>query len=139
MVRQRFPNEPSSIPAARHFVRAALEGTDAELRASAELAVSELATNALLHTDGDLSVAVHCHEEGVRVEVGDSSGALPRLRRPAPDDPSGRGMLIVEAVADEWGVELLADGKVVWFTLRGDREVALLRSSGARRPAARGG
>jgi anti-sigma regulatory factor (Ser/Thr protein kinase) len=107
----------------RRFVRAALEEVEPELRARAELVVSELATNALRHGAGDLGVDVLVERGRVRIEVADASPALPRPRRPGPEDPGGRGMLVVDALAQAWGVEPGGEargGKVVWVTLAPD-------------------
>lgn len=103
----------------RRYVRGALGGTDEDLVARAELVASELATNALRHGGGGLQVSVRTAGSSVRIEVTDASSATPRPRRPAPDDPGGRGMLVVDAVADAWGVAPAAGrrGKVVWVVL----------------------
>lgn len=110
----------------RRYVRDALGRVGEDLTARAELVVSELATNALRHGGGDVRVGVRCDDSEIRIEVADSSPAPPRPRTPPPDDPGGRGMLVVDAVADAWGVELVAGGaggKVVWFVLhRHDRD-----------------
>ena len=122
---RRFPNEPASIPGVRRFVRAALAEVEPELRARAELVVSELATNALRHGAGDLLVAVLVERGRVRIEVADASPALPLARRPGPDDPGGRGMLVVDALSQAWGVEPAGEargGKVVWVTLAPDED-----------------
>lgn len=81
------------------------------------LLVSELASNAILHAVTDFEVMVHVTDDGVRVEVTDSSRSVPTMRPYAPDAVSGRGMHIVATTADRWGCEPQADGKVVWFEL----------------------
>jgi serine/threonine-protein kinase RsbW len=82
-----------------------------------ELATSEVVTNALVHAEGEVALTVLVEDDFVRVEVADASPALPVAPRAPPDAISGRGMAIVEAVSDRWGVDELPDGgKLVWFT-----------------------
>lgn len=90
------------------------------LRDTAELLLSELVTNALVHTTGGALLTVTLTRgtrARLRVEVRDEAPHRPSPR-PAPDDASGgRGLLIVRALADEWGMCPLAAGKAVWFEL----------------------
>jgi anti-sigma regulatory factor (Ser/Thr protein kinase) len=94
-----------------------------DLAECAELGVSELVTNALLHATPPIHVAVRGTREHPRVEVRDTSVDKPLL--PAPIDPDdldavlltfGRGLNIVARASDAWGAEIEDDGKVVWFT-----------------------
>ncbi|MFB6517605.1 ATP-binding protein [Streptomyces sp. NPDC056401] len=83
---------------------------------SACLLTSEVVTNALVHGSGSsLRFAMERQLETVGIRVADGSPARPRVRKPATDEECGRGMLIVEALADEWGVS--EDGTETWFTL----------------------
>jgi anti-sigma regulatory factor (Ser/Thr protein kinase) len=116
---RRFPCEPRSVTAARDFVRASLRGRPQELVEAAELMASELATNCVRHARTDFELAVFSGND-VRVEVRDTGGGTPRPRSPEPRDPSGRGLRIVEAMSDAWGVIGGAEGKIVWFTLSAD-------------------
>ncbi|MYS14013.1 ATP-binding protein, partial [Streptomyces sp. SID4982] len=59
-------------------------------------------------------------ERRLRVEVEDSSSALPRRREPQDDGVSGRGLLLVDMLADAWGVEARGGGKAVWCEFRVD-------------------
>ncbi|MEU2158470.1 ATP-binding protein [Streptomyces sp. NPDC019396] len=92
----------------------------------AELLVSELVTNALVHTDDGAVVTATVAPARLRVEVRDfTSGADdPHLPVPAVGDDSthGRGLLLVQNLADAWGVRAHALGKVVWFELDGGRK-----------------
>ncbi|MFJ1752722.1 ATP-binding protein [Kitasatospora sp. NPDC088134] len=89
-----------------------------ELADTAELLASELVTNALVHTGKDAVLdAVLTGEQRLRVEVRDRTSHLPGRRHPGEDATSGRGLLLVEALADDWGVQLRGDGKVTWFEL----------------------
>ena len=109
---------------ARRWVVTTFESMDrADLRECAELAVSELVTNALLHGQPPILVRVRGTQEHPRVEVRDGSSDPPRLPSvaEADDDESmlltfGRGLSIVARAADAWGAEIEASGKVVWFT-----------------------
>jgi anti-sigma regulatory factor (Ser/Thr protein kinase) len=94
-----------------------------ELTECAQLGVSELVTNALLHGEPPITVRVRGTSEHPRVEVRDSSTESPilpnqPLDRPEIDDlllTFGRGLTIVARCSDAWGAEIEEDGKVVWF------------------------
>ncbi|MEU3219045.1 ATP-binding protein [Streptomyces sp. NPDC006971] len=123
LLRERFcRRERRSVPAAREFVRAAVAdwGFGARLD-DVLLCVSELATNALMHgvpPGRGYVVRLLLREGGaaLRVEVHDSGSGEPAVREPGtgPAGESGRGLLIVAAVADRWGVGERDPGKVVW-------------------------
>ncbi len=88
----------------------------------AELGVSELVTNALLHGAPPIQVRVRGTVEHPRVEVRDGSTtppALPSMTEPTDEDDLlltfGRGLSIVARSSDAWGAEIEEDGKVVWF------------------------
>ncbi|MFJ9038112.1 ATP-binding protein [Streptomyces sp. NPDC102406] len=89
----------------------------------AELLTSELVTNALVHTDRDAEVTATVGPRGLRVEVRDDAERKPKLRVPIADDgTNGRGLVLVQSLADAWGVVMLGAGgagKVVWFELDG--------------------
>ena len=94
-----------------------------DLRECAELAVSEVVTNALLHGAPPIIVRVRGTREHPRVEVRDSSSDPPALQTVgAPDDDDsvlltfGRGLDIVARASEAWGAEIESSGKVVWFT-----------------------
>lgn len=84
------------------------------------LVASELVGNAVIHASQpddlqvELDVIWEFDDGSVIVRVGDSSDVPPRPRQAAPDAGSGRGLAIVAAVAEEWGVHRLARGKQVW-------------------------
>lgn len=117
------------MPLVRQFVREALVDWACESRADdVLLCVSELVTNALLHgVPPGRGFRVHLYLEpadGVlRVEVHDSGDGevRPVAADPAPDAEGGRGLLLVSALADKWGVGERDPGKVVWceFAARG--------------------
>lgn len=88
----------------------------------AELLLSELVTNALVHTDEGAVVAVSVAPQRLRVEVRDFVPGMPVSHVPNADDGThGRGLILVESLADAWGISPKALGKVVWFELDGER------------------
>ncbi|MFE7778406.1 ATP-binding protein [Streptomyces sp. NPDC057445] len=92
----------------------------------AELLISELVTNALIHTDEGALVTATVAPARLRVEVRDftSGPQEPQLPVPAAADDSthGRGLVLVQNLADAWGVRAHALGKVVWFELDGGQK-----------------
>lgn len=113
-----FDADPLAVPAARRFVVAVLSPSTEEVRQAAELMVSELATNAVRHVHSDFDVSVERRGRRIRIAVTDHGGGTPTMRCPAPTEPSGRGLRIVDMFADQWGVDQHAGGgKTVWFTL----------------------
>ncbi|WP_141207557.1 ATP-binding protein [Streptomyces griseorubiginosus] len=89
----------------------------------AELLTSELVTNALVHTDRDAVVTATVGPQALRVEVRDFVAHRPRVRIPeAGESTHGRGLVLVQSLADAWGVRAHGVGKSVWFEL--DAEVA---------------
>ncbi|NEE20264.1 ATP-binding protein [Streptomyces sp. SID7499] len=87
----------------------------------AELLTSELVTNAIVHTDHDAVLTATVGPHGLRVEVRDFVARRPRLRVPVADDgTNGRGLLLVQSLADAWGVRPHGVGKAVWFELEAE-------------------
>ncbi|MDO0925108.1 ATP-binding protein [Streptomyces sp. TG1A-8] len=108
-----------AVPEARREVRALLRHWGRPGRSEiAELLTSELVTNALVHTDDDAVLTAVVSPDGVRVEVRDFLAHRPRPRVPDPDDDThGRGLVLVQSLADSWGVRPHGVGKSVWFEL----------------------
>ncbi|NYE43647.1 ATP-binding protein [Streptomyces fulvorobeus] len=103
--------------ALREFLRCRSEPEAAEV---AELLLSEVVTNALIHTRHGAVVTVTADPERVRVEVRDFMSGAPEPYVPNADDGThGRGLVLVRSLADAWGVTAQALGKVVWFELNG--------------------
>jgi anti-sigma regulatory factor (Ser/Thr protein kinase) len=126
--RKRFAAEPHSVPAARRFANDALRGVPLEVRGTVELMVSELATNGVQHGRTSFEIAVDCTDSEIRIEVTDRGDGTPEMRCPRPDEPTGRGLRIVDLLAERWGViELGPDGKTVWFTLSAGSDRAAAR------------
>jgi anti-sigma regulatory factor (Ser/Thr protein kinase) len=107
---------------ARQAVTALLDGMGAApLRNRAALLVSELVTNAVVHTGSECSLtAWYDQVEGLRVEVRDGDSHRARLLTGPDSDTGGRGLLLVDRLASRWGTDMLDTGKVVWFELRPD-------------------
>src|SRR4051812_11693164 len=99
---------------ARRIVRRALaDWGQPDLSDNAQLLASELLTNALSHGAGPrISFTVYLTEHRVGIEVRDGSPARPVLCHAAPEDESGRGLILVDALADAWGVS--PDGMTTW-------------------------
>ncbi|WP_320776802.1 SpoIIE family protein phosphatase [Streptomyces sp. CRN 30] len=112
------PGDPEALAEARHLIRAAVVAWGAEeLGDEIELVADELITNALTHTEGAAVVTLRVLtgvDRRLRVEVEDTSSALPRRRDSGESAVSGRGLLLVELLADGWGVEARGGGKCVW-------------------------
>ncbi|WP_078880756.1 SpoIIE family protein phosphatase [Kitasatospora purpeofusca] len=102
---------------ARRFTRGTLADWGLSALADyAELLVSELVTNALLHADAPRRLRLF-RDRVLTVEVADSGGQTPQLRPFAEQDEGGRGMFLVSELAQRWGSRLTRDGKVVWAEL----------------------
>ncbi len=114
-----FGADTRQIRAARHFVAdslRALAGVDD--CDEAQVATTELVANAMAAGADEVTVEVRPTVGGIRVSVVDHAEGVPVRRRPDPlDERGGRGLQLVEALVDSWGVEPRASGKAVWFEL----------------------
>ena len=81
----------------------------------AELLVSEVVTNAVEHGSSGGIVEIEALPAGLRVAVTDHAHGDPEVRHPSPDEPTGRGLAIVDQLSRWWGVEPVDGGKRVWF------------------------
>ncbi|MCU1691493.1 MAG: hypothetical protein JWM64_584 [Frankiales bacterium] len=114
-----LPSTPAAVPQARAAVRrelAAHSQPDAVVEA-AELVVTELVTNAVLHGADPVLLRLTVGPSRVRVEVQDSGHGVPVLPRRSDDAMTGRGLRLVAALCAGWGVETCAAGKAVWAEL----------------------
>jgi anti-sigma regulatory factor (Ser/Thr protein kinase) len=116
MSSRRFAGEPTGVSAARRFVRESLAGRDSDLVYAAELMTSELASNCVRHAATDFEVAIRSRDP-VRIEVRDHGAGEPQVLSPGPEQPTGRGLAIVAAMSDRWGVIPARQGKTVWFAI----------------------
>ncbi|MDF3301697.1 SpoIIE family protein phosphatase [Streptomyces tropicalis] len=112
------PGDPEALSEARHMIRSAVRSWGARERSDEiELVADELITNALMHTEGAAVVTLRVltgTDRRLRVEVEDSSSALPRRREAGEAGVSGRGLMLVDRLADVWGVEARGGGKCMW-------------------------
>jgi len=119
IVQRAFPRTADSVPAARHFVVDTVNDIPKEIVDRVALMVSELATNAIRHGGTDFEMRIKRTNDELSVEIEDSGDGAPVVRHARPRDASGRGLHIVEALSDAWGVRNAnrGAGKTVWFTL----------------------
>jgi anti-sigma regulatory factor (Ser/Thr protein kinase) len=107
---------PTSVARIRRFVADAALAVAPDVETdTVALLVSEVATNALVHGEGQVRVRVLATVAGVRVEVHDESTALPAKREATVLDEGGRGVALVEALSSSWGSAADDGGKTVWF------------------------
>ena len=101
-----YPSSAASAGQARRFVESVLTGAGLDhLAYAATMLVSELVANAVLHTGTPLRVVVHPGDDRVRVEVHDGSRQLPVRRHYSNMSGTGRGLLLVERMAADWGAD----------------------------------
>jgi anti-sigma regulatory factor (Ser/Thr protein kinase) len=125
-----LPAGPQAPSLARRFVANALDSWDhADLSDRALLAVSELVTNAFLYGEGDIVLVVSLGAF-LRVEVRDGGAGMPAQRNYSPTSTTGRGLHLVDHMADRWGTSAVgtegngATGKAVWFEIDTPADVA---------------
>ena len=111
--------DPAAAREAREFVsqQCKASGLDSEVRQTAVLLVSEVVTNAILHGRSGPRLLVSIGEDVIRVEVSDDNSRAPQLIEADADALDGRGLTIVDALADSWGSCPEDGGKLVWFEL----------------------
>jgi len=118
-VETALPATSASPSVARRFVGAALRrwDTDPGTVDAAQLLVSELVTNAVVHASSDVRLVVSVRNARIRVEVTDHDDRPPQMQTTRADALGGRGLGIVDGLADSWGSDPRRDGKAVWFEL----------------------
>jgi serine/threonine-protein kinase RsbW len=117
-----FTNAVESVPKARHCVHKILRACkyDSDLIDTALLCTSELVTNAVMHATAAPTFTVICKLKIDMMTIGviDRDPNLPRKLDVCDDDGFGRGLLLVESLSDEWGVEVRRHGKMVFARLK---------------------
>ncbi|MGW1620101.1 ATP-binding protein [Streptomyces sp. NPDC002172] len=114
-----LPRELTSVRRARRLVTAQLsDWAVGDLADTSELLVSELVTNALRHTRGPLRLNLQLRRSRLLCEVEDTESAGPARGVADPDAESGRGIELLDLLADAWGSLRTATGKTMWFELR---------------------
>jgi anti-sigma regulatory factor (Ser/Thr protein kinase) len=112
---------PRSVPAARHIVAALLAGWDSRHDTDdVALLVTELVTNVIDHVGGEAALTLElAYSDGwLRIAVADGSSIRPVVQELSSERPRGRGLRLVQAIADQWGSEDHQGGKRIWFELR---------------------
>lgn len=118
-----LPAGPRAAAAARSLVRSRLSALEREdLTDAVVLLTSEVVTNAVIHTSGAARLSITALDAGVRVAVVDDSPVPPVRRRHSAVATTGRGVQLLEDLADEWGWTSRSDGKAVWFSVSGRRD-----------------
>ncbi|GEN80052.1 ATP-binding protein [Actinotalea fermentans] len=117
-----LPPQRRSVGVGRHWVVRVAAAADVTGMANqvVELLASELLANAVLHGAGDEAIRIEmsCSDTVVRVAVTDNLPQRPVVLHPEPIAPAGRGMAIVEAMSNRWGVDPHpTGGKTVWFEI----------------------
>ena len=113
-----WPGVPASVPAVRAFVTAQLiSRVPADVVAGARLVATELATNAVLHTDTPFTVTVEITGTEVTLHVRDGSSRVPATSPWDTLADGGRGLVLVDALSVAWGVVETSGGKAVWARL----------------------
>lgn len=115
-----LPPLTGSVPAARHLLLEILRAWGVpQDREDAALLVTELVANVVDHVRGEagLTLEVTFSDGWLRISVADGSSVRPVVRELEREQPRGRGLLLVKAIADRWGSEDHRGGKRVWFEL----------------------
>jgi len=117
--RRSFSHAPDAIMTARRFVVNLLRDVDPGTVEDVALMVSELATNSFRHANSSFTVVVDRSDARLTVSVLDSGPGEPTVQSPPPAQATGRGLRIVSALSDAWGVSTdgAHEGKSVWFTI----------------------
>lgn len=117
-----LPKESSSPALARRHLRSAGTGLPRDLLEIALLLTSEIVTNAVKYGGDRIVLSITEEPELLRVEVHDDGSRVPHLGAAENHAIGGRGLLLVESLAHEWGTApgrgRTPPGKSVWFTLR---------------------
>jgi anti-sigma regulatory factor (Ser/Thr protein kinase) len=115
-----LPPDVSSVGAGRRFVREALAGWRLDhLTDTAVLLTSEVVTNSVLHARTEIVLSIRAEDGSVTISVHDGSQHLPRPRLHSVDATTGRGLELLDRLAQEWHVDSESDGKTLTFTVGG--------------------
>ncbi len=134
IVRRSFEPSEASVGAARRFVAGTISDVAVGVSESVSVMVSELSTNALVHAAGGFEVIVDRSDHHVLVSVCDRGDGTPELQSPDASEPHGRGLRIVDALSDQWGISSTDEvGKSVWFRMSLDPPVTGAPTEGTTR------
>ena len=109
---------PNSPRLAREFISGMCLSWDApDFLEPGNLVVSELVTNAVTHAETDVRVDVSLSDDALTVSVHDDAPGEPVIQQPSRNNLGGRGLAMVAAFAESWGVRRERPGKTVWCRL----------------------
>jgi len=118
LLSRTFRADRAAPRAARHALDELNGHIHAEVKDDIRLLVSEVVTNSVIHAQpeapGEVTLDVWASDELVRVAVTDRGPGFVAAERPRGGERSGWGLMMVDSLADRWGVEL-DDGTEVWF------------------------
>lgn len=112
-----LPGSGQSASAARSMIASTLADCPDDTIAMAQLLVSELVTNAVLHARTGLLLKIDLDSSVVRISVKDGSSASPQPHPSSVDALGGRGLSLVNGLSSSWGWDRIGAGKQVWFEL----------------------
>ncbi|WP_237108013.1 ATP-binding protein [Nonomuraea sp. MG754425] len=111
-----LPAAPETASVARRLIREALATWDLSgLADDLTMVVSEVVTNAVVHAKSAMTLSLYRQGRSVRGEVADHSPVWPTPPPAGPNEEHGRGLAIVAAYSERWGVDPAPFGKIVWF------------------------
>jgi len=120
VLRLALPSDASAVRLARQVTRDALAAWHlGQLEEAAVLLVSELVTNAVRHPNDTGAIGLELASTGtrLRVEIQDGDPSWRQMDSPPDSDESGYGFLVVDSLADRWGLRRVCAGKAVWAEL----------------------
>lgn len=113
-VELHLPHDAAAVPAARHSVASIVAYAADDLVDRVSLVISELATNVVLHAEAPFTLRASYTDQQLLLEVHDETSEGPHDNESTDLDQGGRGMDVVDAVADRWGTTFHEPGKTVW-------------------------
>ncbi len=129
----RLPAETAAVASARRFTESWLaQWKLSHLTDTMNLLVTELVTNAVVHGGTQADLKLLFDSGRLRVEVRDGNSATPKVKNYSTTATTGRGMQIVDALADRWGTKNEGPGKVVWLECKVQEGSGAEPSEGAR-------
>jgi anti-sigma regulatory factor (Ser/Thr protein kinase) len=113
-----LPSDSAAPGDARARLRRTCAGTVGVHRLrDLELLISEVVTNAVRYGQGPIELAIECTARDVVVRVRNRGSKRPRLAHPSATDEHGRGLILLDVLSDQWGVDGDQRSTVVWFSL----------------------
>ena len=122
-----LPAHPSSARSARELLRLLSRSWHVDALDDADLLLTEVVTNVVIHAKTPMSLQVCWEHDRLRIEVTDCSATMPRQRRATRRCEDGRGLLLLDRLADDWGViqhDTIQAGKTVWFEINPDGDAS---------------